>query len=402
MFSRARFLSGFLSAALLAASGGLTGCKSNDDAGGGGGSASGEILVGHYASLTGSTATFGNATDQGIKLAAEELNAAGGVNGRKFRVDTQDDQSKSEEARTVVTKFAANPKIVAVLGEVASSRSMVAAPVLDRAGIPMITPSSTNEEVTRKGPHIFRVCYIDPFQGYVMAKFARENLKLDRVAILRDKKNDYSVGLADVFSREFKGMGGRITVDAAYQEGDPDFRAQLAQIKAGNPQAIFVPGYYGDVGTIARQARELGLTVPLLGGDGWDSPDLVKGAGGPGGALEGSYFSNHYSKDEQSPRVQNFVKAFRAKYGEDPSGLAALGYDAMMILADAIKRAGSTDREAITKALAETKDFPGVTGVITIDQNRNARKKATVLQIKGNEFAYKATIEPRDTPVAQR
>ena len=401
--SRAWVVRVLLPAALFSLGGAaLVGCKSGDE-GGGGGSASGggsaggtgDILVGHFASLKGKTATFGIETDQGVRLAMEELNAAGGVNGRKFRVETQDDRSLPEEAKTVVERFAANDRIVAVLGEVASTRSLFAAPVLQRAKIPMISPSSTNPEVTRKGDYIFRVCFIDPFQGYVMAKFALENLKIERAAILRDQQNDYSVGLADVFRREFEKMGGRIVADASYKEGDADFRAQLAQIKAANPEGLYVPGYYGDIGTIARQARETGITAPLMGGDGWDSSKLVEGAGGPGKALEGCYFSNHYSKDDKSERVQNFVKAYAARYkGETPSGLAALGYDAMMILADAIKRAGSTDRKAIRDALAATQNFPGVTGDITIDEERNARKPAVVLQIQGNQFVYRENVEP--------
>jgi branched-chain amino acid transport system substrate-binding protein len=385
------------SAALLGLA--AAGCNSS---GGGGGSAAGgtgggdggAIRIGHYASMTGENSTFGVETDNGIKLAAEEINAAGGINGRQVRIETQDDQSKPEEAVTVVTKFASDPNIVAVLGEVASTRSKAAAPVLQSAQVPMVSPSSTNPEVTRIGDYIFRVCFIDPFQGYVMAKFARENLKVDRVAIMRDQKSDYSVGLADVFKDEFAKMGGTIVQDVSYNSGDSDFRAQLARVKAANPQAIYATGYYPEVGPIARQARELGVNVPLMGGDGWDSPQLIPGAGGPGKALENCYFSNHYSKDDKSPRVQDFVKAYRAKYNAAPSGLAAMGYDAMKLLGDAIQRAGSADRKAIRDALAATKNFPGVTGDITIDAERNATKPAVVLQIKGNEFVYAATVQP--------
>ena len=391
--TRAFLLRGVLPVAALAAAGALAGCRQGGGGGGGGGN---EILVGHFASMTGDTSTFGTETDRGIRLAMEELNAAGGVLGKQFRVQTQDDASKVEEAVTVVTGFANNPDMVAVLGEVASSRSKAAAPVLQAAQIPMVSPSSTNPDVTKVGDYIFRVCFIDPFQGYVMAKFAREQLKMDRVAILRDQKNDYSVGLANVFNDEFKKMGGTIVADVSYKEGDSDFRSQLAQVKPQRPQALYVPGYYGEVGTIARQARELGMNVPLMGGDGWDSPQLVAGAGGPGKALEGAYFSNHYSKDDKSERVQTFVKTFRAKYGSDPSALAAMGYDAMKLLADAITRAGSPDRKALRDALATTQNFKGVTGDITIDAQRNATKPAVVLQIQGNQFVYRATVQPPD------
>ncbi|GAB4467225.1 MAG: ABC transporter substrate-binding protein [Armatimonadaceae bacterium] len=377
------------------------GCKNDggDSAGGtaaNGSAAAGagnEILVGHFTCLTGENSTFGQETDEGVRLAMDQINAAGGVLDKQIKVDTQDDQSKPDEAKTVVTNFASNPEIVAVIGEIASTRSKNAAPVMQKAGIPMITPSSTNPEITEIGDYIFRVCFIDPFQGLVMAKFAREDLKAQKVGIMRDPSSDYSVGLADVFAKEFQSMGGTIIADLSFNSKDSDFRSQLSKMK--DADAIFVPGYYDHVGTIAQQARELGIKAPLLGGDGWDSPDLVKGAGGPGGALEGSYFSNHYSKEDQSERVQKFIKEYGEKYnGKTPSGLAALGYDAMMVLADAIKRAGSTDRAAIRDAIAQTKDFPGVTGNITIDENRNANKPAVVLQIEGDKFVYKKTIEP--------
>lgn len=385
----------------------IAGCKNNTDGGtsggdttastGGGAKATqdtsgNEILIGHYASLTGETSTFGNETDQGAKLAIKELNEKGGIDGKKFKLDTQDDRSLAEEAKTVAIKFASDPKIVAVIGEVASKRSLAAAPEFQKAGIPMVSPSSTNPNVTKEGDYIFRVCFIDPFQGYVMAKFARENLKANNVAIMRNQGEDYSVGLADVFKTEFEKMGGKVIADVSYQAQDADFRSLLGQVKAAD--AIFVPGYYGEVGTIARQARELGIKAPLMGGDGWDSAELVKGAGGPGKALEGCYFSNHYSKDDTSPRVVAFVKAYEKEYGKKPSGLAALGYDAMMIIADAITRAKSTERAKVKDELAKTKDFPGVTGDITIDENRNATKSAVVLQIKGTEFAYNTTVKP--------
>lgn len=377
-----------LSTLLIALSAG-SGCKTP---GATGTSEGGTIKIGHYASLTGETATFGTESDEGVKLAMKEINAAGGVLGKQIEVETQDDQSKPEEAKTVATKFAADEKIVAVIGEVASTRSMAAAPVFQRAGIPMVSPSSTNEKVTQEGEYIFRVCFIDNFQGKVMAEYAANDLKAKKIAIMREQTSDYSVGLSDVFTKEFKKLGGTITADASFKSSDTDYRSQLA--KAKDADAIFVPAYYNTVGTIARQARELGIKAPLLGCDGWDSPTLVEGAGGAGKALEGSYFSNHYSKDDKAPRVQDFVKTYTAEYGHAPSGLAALGYDAMKIVALAIKTAGSADRAKIKDALAQTKDFPGVTGNITIDANRNASKPAVVLQIQGTNFAYKKTINP--------
>ena len=359
------------------------------------------ILIGHYASLTGETSTFGTQSEAGVNFAVEELNSKGGVLGKKIQVDTQDDRSLPDEAKTVVTKFASNPQMVAVVGEVASTRSLNAAPVLQRAGIPMVSPSSTNADVTKVGDYIFRVCFIDPFQGYVMAKFAYDDLKVKNVGIMRDPSSDYSVGLAKVFTEEFKKMGGTIAADVSYNAKDSDFRSQLGRLKGVD--AIFIPGYYGEVGTIARQARESGIKVPLLGGDGWDSDKLIEGAGGPGKALEGAYFSTHYSPDDKSPRVQNFVKAYKAKNGGTaPASIVAQGYDAVMIIADAITRAKSTERAKVRDALAETKTFDAVTGTITIDENRNAVKSAVVLQIRGGDFVYKETIQPRseDTKTA--
>ena len=351
----------------------------------------GEILVGEYSSLTGTTATFGQSTDNGIKMAFDELNKAGGVLGKKLTVAVEDDQSKPEEAATAVTKLINQNHVVAMLGEVSSSRSLAAAPICQAAGIPMVSPSSTNPRVTQVGNFIFRVCFIDPFQGLVMAKFAANSLKVKKVAILVDVRNDYSVGLQTFFRENFKQFGGEIVSEQSYSEGDSDFHAQLTQIKSTSPEAIYVPGYYTEVGTIARQARELGITVPLLGGDGWDSPRLFEIGGD---ALNGCYISNHYSVDDPSPAIQKFVGDYRARYKQTPDALAALGYDAAKILADAISRAGSTDAEKIRAALVATKDYAGVTGQITIDKDRNAVKPAVVLKIDNGKFVYVETVKP--------
>ena len=350
-----------------------------------------EIVVGEYGSLTGTTATFGQSTDNGIKLAFDEINAAGGVLGKKLRVIVEDDRSQPEEAATAVTKLINQNHVVAVLGEVSSSRSLAAAPICQSNKIPMISPSSTNPRVTQIGDYIFRVCFIDPFQGLVMAKFAANSLKLKRVAILVDVRNDYSVGLQTFFRQNFRQLGGEIVAEQSYSEGDSDFKAQLTQIKAANPEAIYVPGYYTEVATIARQSRELGMTVPLLGGDGWDSPRLFEIGGD---ALNGCYLSNHYSVDDPSPAIQKFVGDYRSRYKQVPDALAALGYDAARILADAITRAGSTGSDKIRDALAATKDFPGVTGKISINAERNAIKPAVILRIENGKFVYVETVSP--------
>jgi branched-chain amino acid transport system substrate-binding protein len=352
------------------------------------------IKIGHYAAMTGGTAAFGKDTDNGVRMAMDEINAAGGVLGKKIEIETQDDESKPEGAKTVATKMAADPKMLVAIGEVSSGRTIPAAPVFDAAGIPMVSPSATNPEVTKKGPHVFRICFIDPFQGYVMSKFVKENLKFTKGAILTDKKNEYSTGLTEVINKEFPAMGGTIVAQANYQEGDSDFRAQLGQLKQSNPEVLFVPGYYKEVGQIARQAREMGITAPLIGGDGWNGDGLIEGAGGPGKALEGCFFSDHYSPEDTDPNVQNFVKEFTKKYGTKPSANAALGYDTVKLVADAIKRAGKEDREAVTKAISETKDFAGVTGKITINAERNANKKAVMLKIVGSEFKFETAVDP--------
>src|SRR5262245_57644960 len=350
-----------------------------------------EIVIGEFGSLTGSTATFGISTRNGIDMAVDDINKAGGLLGKQVRVIVEDDQGKPEEAQTVVTKLINKDQVIAVLGEVASSRTMEAAQVAQQNGIPLISPSSTNPKVTQIGDYIFRVCFIDPFQGLVMAKFATNTLKVKNVAVLRDIKNDYSVGLAEVFVNNFKKMGGNIVANESYSEGDTDFSAQLTSIKSKSPQAVFMPGYYTEVGLVLRQAHKLGLNVPFLGGDGWDSPKLIE-IGGE--AMNGSYYSNHFSVDDPAPKIQKFVSAYKARYGATPDALAGLGYDAASVLFDAIKRANSTDGSKVRDAIASTKDFDGITGKITIDKDRNAVKPAVVLEVKDGKLQFVETITP--------
>lgn len=350
-----------------------------------------EIIVGEFGSLTGSTATFGISTRNGVDMAIDEANKAGGILGKKIRVIVEDDQGKPEEAQTVVTKLVNKDRVVAVLGEVASSRSLAGAPICQQNRVPMISPSSTNPKVTQVGDYIFRVCFIDPFQGFVMAKFATNTLKLKKIAILRDIKNDYSVGLADVFVENFQKMGGTIVADESYSEGDADFSAQLTSIKSKGPEGIYVPGYYTEVGLIARQARKLGLTIPLMGGDGWDSPKLFEIGGD---AINDCYYSNHYSVDDPSPAIVKFVAEYQKRYNEVPDALAALGYDAGRILIDAFRRANSTDGAKVRDALSQTTDYAGVTGKITIDKDRNAVKPAVVLKVLNGKRQYMETVSP--------
>jgi branched-chain amino acid transport system substrate-binding protein len=349
------------------------------------------IPVGQFTSLTGAQATFGQSNDRGVQLAVEEINAAGGVLGQPLRIITKDNQSKPGETSTVVRELITRNKVVALIGEVASGRSLEAAPIAQRSGIPMISPASTNEKVTEVGDHIFRVCFIDPFQGTVCAKFARKNLGATKAAILTDVSKDYSMGLTKSFRAEFTKEGGVITGEQSYSGGDKDFNAQLTAIKADNPQVIFLPAYYTEAPLIMRQARQLGITAPFVGGDGWDSPELIEVGGS---SAEGNYFSNHFSEQSKDPLVVAFVDACRKKYKVDPDAMVALGYDSVYLLADAMKRAGTTDPAKVSAALAATKDFPGVTGKITLDAHRNPTKPAVMLQVKNGKFAYVETIAP--------
>ena len=365
----------------------LAGCKKSDD----GAPAASVIKIGEYASLTGKEATFGTSSHQGTQLAIDEINAAGGVLGKQLVLITEDTQSKAGEPATVVRKLIFRDKVVALLGEVASSRSLEAAPVCQQNKIPMISPSSTNPKVTEIGDFIFRVCFIDPFQGTVMANFTANTLNAKRVAIFTDVKSDYSKGLAKFFKERHLANGGTIVVEQDYSGGDKDFKAQLTAIKATNPEAVFVPGYYTEAGLIAQQAKQLDLKVPLLGGDGWESSKLIE-IGRE--AMEGHYFSTHYAPEVASPLSKAFVENYKKRFKETPDALAANGYDSALLMVDAIKRANSTDGQKIRDALAATKDFEAVAGKITINAKRDADKSAVVLQVKNGQFKYLQTIAP--------
>jgi branched-chain amino acid transport system substrate-binding protein len=351
----------------------------------------GDIVVGEFASLTGQTATFGEGVTQGSALAFEEINAAGGVLGRKIKTITEDDQSKIEDANAAVQKLISRDNVIALLGEVASSRSMAAAPTAQNAKVPMISPASTNEEVTKKGDYVFRICFIDPFQGEALANFAAKSLGAKRAAVLIDVKQDYSLGLGDAFKRTFIAAGGQIVQEQSYSSSDKEFRAQLTSVRSAQPDVIFIPGYYNEVSLIVRQARELGIKVPLLGGDGWDSPELTKGAEAE---FENTYLSNHFASEDPDPIVQGFVQKYKQKYGKAPDAMAALGYDAARILADAIKRAGTTEGPKLRDAIAQTKDFMGVTGKITINAQRNADKPLTILKVVNGQFKFHQRVDP--------
>ena len=357
----------------------------------GGDNDTGPIKVGYYGDLSGRTSNFGQSTKNGVMMAADEINKAGGIKGRQIQILSEDDEGRPEKAATVVTKLIDQDRVIALLGEVASGNSLAAAPKAQAAKVPMISPSSTNPAVTQVGDYIFRVCFIDPFQGEVMAKFAANTLHAKKAAIMEDFNSPYSRGLTEFFESSFKKLGGQVITKQSYTQGDRDYKGQLTSIRSANPDVIYVPGYYGEVGVIAKQAKQLGINVPLLGGDGWDAPQLFE-LGGE--ALNGDYISNHYSVEDPSPAIQKFVGDFNSRYNIKPDALAALGYDAMRVLADAIKRAGTTNGPKLRDAIAATKDFPGVTGVITINGERNAVKSAVVLKIQDGKFVYQETIKP--------
>jgi len=357
----------------------------------GAGGQTGTIVIGYYGDLSGRTSNFGQSTKAGVEMAADEINKAGGIDGRQIQILSEDDEGRPEKAATVVTKLIDQDRVVALLGEVASGNTLAAAPKAQAAKVPMISPSSTNPAVTQVGDYISRVCFIDPFQGAVMAQFAANTLKAKKAAIMLDFNSPYSRGLTEFFEASFKKLGGTIVDKQSYTQGDRDYKGQLTAIRSKNPDVIYVPGYYGEVGVIAKQAKQLDIKAPMLGGDGWDSTQLWDLGGD---ALNGDFISNHYSVDDPSPAIQKFVADYKARNGNVPDALAALGYDAMKVLADAIKRAGTTEGPKLKDAIAATKGFVGVTGTISLDKDRNAVKPAVVLKLQDKKYIYQETIYP--------
>jgi branched-chain amino acid transport system substrate-binding protein len=353
--------------------------------------AQGTIKIGEFMSLTGKEATFGQTLHKGTSFAVEQVNAGGGVLGRKIELVTEDNQSKPGESATIVKKFVSRDKVVAIVGELTSGRTLEAAPIAQHAKIPLISPGATAPEVTNKGDYIFRVCFMDTFQGSVMAKFARESLKLKRVAILSSVSSPQSVALAKVFRQRFSDTGGTVPLEQKFTDGDKDFRAQLTAIKAAKVEGIYVPCYYTEAALICKQARDLGIDAPLFGIDGWESTEFLS-IGGK--AVEGGYFSTHYSAESKDPAVIAFNERFQKRWGIPSDAISALGYDSVMLLVDAIKRAGTTEPAKLRAALAGTKGFRGVTGTISFDAQRNVTKSAVVLTVKDGTFQFVETVNP--------
>ena len=378
-----------------------------------GGSSTEELVIGEYGSLTGGDATFGQSTKAGVEIALDELmtRSKGKIGGMTVRVVVEDDQGRPEEAASVVQKLINQDRVLAVIGEVASSRSLAGGPICQQNGLPMISPSSTNPGITQIGDFIFRMCYLDDFQGQVMARFTVQNLGLKRVAMLKDVKNDYSVALAQFFTEEFVKLGGTVLIEQSYQSGDADFRAPLTAIKARRPEAIIVPGYYTEAGLIGRQARELGLAMPIVGGDGWESEKLLE-IGGE--AMNGCYYANHWSLDQPKPRLQAFLAAYRAKFKGDPDAIGGLACDAANVLFRCMEKlaaedpatfaglgsskAGTEVRRTATRKLrdliAATANYEGATGTITLDENRNPKKPMVMIAVKDGKKVFENLIAP--------
>lgn len=355
--------------------------------------------VGVVGPRTGPVATYGLSVINSVTLAVEEINASGGVLGRQIELIIEDNKADATETNNAFRKLISRDQVHAIIGAVVTANSIVGAQVAQMMKVPMITPTSTAEKVTREGDYIFRSCLIDPVQGRIMANFAYNSMGIREVACLTAQSNDYSVGLEEVFAKTFEELGGKVVASESYSEGDQDFKAQLTKIRAKKPEAIYVPGYYTEAGLIARQMRQLGMDQPILGPDGFDSPKLFEIGGD---AILGSYFTNHYSIETEDEVSLRFVDSYRAKYGQDPDGFGALGYDAALILFDAIQHAGdaalaknlASARAAIRDALADTKDISVVTGTLTLDENRNPIKSAVILKVVDGGYEFVERIDP--------
>lgn len=367
----------------------LTGC-------GGAKQDANEIKIGADFELTGNVANYGKQALNGIQLAIKEANANGGVLGKQIKLVIADNKSEASEATNAMTKLITEDKVSAVLGPVVSANVLAALQVAEDNKVPVLTPTGTNEKITfndnKVHPYIFRSCFIDPLQGKIMANFATNTLKVKNAVIFTDNSSDYSKSLAATFEELFTKNGGKIVGKEAFLQKDQDFKSTLTKIKAMNPDVIFLPAYYEEVGKIVKQAREMGINIPIIGCDGWDDPKVVDFAGA--GALNNTFFSNHYSSQDTDPKVVKFIESYKKEYNQDPGSMAALGYDAGLLLIDAIKRAGSAEPEKIRQALEQTKDLQLTTSLVTMDARHNPIKSAVVIEMKDGKQTFKEKINP--------
>lgn len=349
------------------------------------------IKIGVISSLTGSVSTYGQSVRNAVTMAVEDINAAGGINGRQISLIILDDKGDGTEAAQAARRLIDRENVALILGPVITPAVMAVAPICQAAGVPMLTPTGTGDQITSVGDYIFRGAYKDSFQGRVMAQFAIEYLGLKEAAIIYDVANDYSVGLRTAFKTTFEELGGKIVAEESYSTGDTDFSAQLTSLAMRNPEALFIPDYYSTAGPILMQARLMGMDAVMLGVDGWDSPDLSALAGG---FEEGGYIVNHYSADVDSPATQDFIARYKEAFGQAPDALAALGYDGTLIVAKALEAAGSTDPEALKNALGTVGDIEGVTGTINMDPEGTPIKSAVILRITGGQWELVTRIHP--------
>ncbi len=384
------FMTFMLSAGVLA---GCSSASSGEKSGNGGGT----IKIGANLELSGGVASYGQSALEGLAFAFDEINQKGGVNGKKLELVKVDNKSDAGESTNAAIKLISQDKVAAIVGAATSTNTLAQVQVVQDNKIPLLTPTGTNPTITNKdgkvNDFVFRTSFIDPFQGTVAANFAAKELKVKKAAILIDNSSDYAKGLAASFKKAFKENGGEVISEEAYVAKDTDFRATLTRIKAKNPEFVYLPGYYEEVGLIVKQARELGINAPFMGGDGWDSPKLIEIAGSA--ALNNTYITNHYSSGDSDPVVQKFVKAFKEKYnGKSPDAFNALGYDSGYFIADAIKRAKSADPVKIKDAMAKTDGLQLVTGKVKLDKNHDPIKSAVILEYKDGQQVFKTKVNP--------
>ena len=349
------------------------------------------IKIGGLGPLTGPLAIYGVTATNGSKLAFEEINKNGGILGKQVEFVLFDEKGDSTEAVTAYNRLV-DEGVVALVGDITSKPSLAVAEIAAQDNMPMITPTGTQFNITEAGPNVFRVCFTDPYQGVILANLAKNNLKANTVAIMVNNSSDYSDGVAEAFIKEAERLGLKIVAKEGYAEGDKDFRAQLTKVAATNPDVLLVPDYYEQVALITTQAREVGVKSTFIGPDGWDGVAKALDSSAYG-AVENSYFTNHYSVEDTNEKVQNFLKAYREKYKDEPSAFSALSYDAAYLMKDAIEKAGSTDKDAIVKAMKES-DFAGVTGHLRFDEKNNPVKAATVLKVVNGNYTFDSVIQP--------